>query len=159
MVNNVFETKWIREETQPSNSGSPIAPVYKLTADNDLEVDGEINIYDEIQSHADSVDIYTILSRFEQGDESVLSKRNGQYVDLTELPMTFAEMHQKIIDSENEFNSLPLAIRSEYEFDVSKFIADIGSDHWFNLLSPTKEDSAKQDPASEVKKSEVTSVE
>ena len=101
------------------------------------------------------MDIYTILSRFEQGDESVLSKRNGQYVDLTELPTTFAEMHQKIIDAENEFNALPLEIRSEYEFDVSKFIADIGSEHWFNLLSPNK-----QDPVSEtVEKSEVTSVE
>ena len=70
MVSNVFETKWNREETQPTNAGSPIAPVYKLTADNDLELDGEVNLYDEIQSHADSVDIYTILSRFEQGDVS-----------------------------------------------------------------------------------------
>ena len=150
----MFETKWNREETQPTDSGSPIAPTYKLTVDNDLEVDGEVNLYDEIQSHADSVDIYTILSRFEQGDESVLSKRNGQYVDLTQLPTTFAEMHQKIIDASNEFDALPLEIRSEYEFDVSKFIADIGSDHWFNLLSPTK-----QDPVSEiVKESEVVTV-
>ena len=153
----MFETKWNREETQPTNSGSPIAPVYKLTVDNDLEEDGEINLYDEIQSHADSVDIYTILSRFEQGDESVLSKRNGQYVDLTQLPTTFAEMHQKIIDAENEFNALPLEIRSEYEFDISKFIADIGSEHWFNLLSPNKQE---QDPVSEIdEKSEVNSVE
>ena len=134
----MFETKWNRSETEFTNSGSPIAPVYKLTADNDLEVDGEVNLYDEIQSHADSVDIYTILSRFEQGDESVLSKRNGQYVDLTELPTTFAEMHQKIIDATNEFNALPLEIRSEYEFNVSKFIADIGSEHWFNLMNPVK---------------------
>ena len=150
----MFETKWNREETQPTDSGSPIAPVYQLTVDNDLEVNGEVNLYDEIQSHADSVVIYTILSRFERGDESVLSKRNGQYVDLTQLPTTFAEMHQKIIDAENEFNSLPLEIRSEYEFDVSKFIADIGSEHRFNLLSPIKQDSA-----SEIEKSEVTSVE
>ena len=158
----MFETKWNREETQPTNSGSPIAPVYKLTADNDLEVDGEINLYDEIQSHADSVDIYTILSRFEQGDEGVLSKRNGQYVDLTELPTTFAEMHQKIIDASNEFNALPLEIRSEYEFDVSKFIADIGSEHWFKLLSPTKEDSVTktvEKSEEKVEKSEVKSVE
>lgn len=155
----MFETKWNRAETEFTDSGSPIAPVYKLTADNDLEVDGEVNLYDEIQSHADSVDIYTILSRFEQGDESVLSKRNGQYVDLTQLPTTFAEMHQKIIDAENEFNALPLEIRSEYEFDVSKFIADIGSEHWFNLLSPNKQDPVSKIDEISDKKSEVTSVE
>ena len=127
-----------------------------------MEVDGEVNLYDEIQSHADSVDIYTILSRFEQGDESVLSKRNGQYVDLTELPTTFAEMHQKIIDASNEFNALPLEIRSEYEFDVSKFIADIGSEHWFKLMNPVKKDTVSktvEKSEEKVEKSEVKSVE
>ena len=142
----MFETKWNRSETEPSNSGDAIAPVYKLTADNDLEVDGELDTYAEIQSHADSVDIYTIISRFEQGDEGILTKRNGQYVDLTQLPTTFAEMHQKIIDAENEFNALPLDIRSAYDFDTSKFIADIGSDHWFNLMNPVKSEPVLETP-------------
>jgi len=137
----MFETKWNRSETLSTVCGDPITPVYKLTADNDLEVDGEIDTYAEIQSHADSVDIYTIISRFEQGDQGVLTKRNGQYIDLTELPTTFAEMHQKIIDATNEFDALPLEIRSEYSFDVSQFISDIGSDHWFSLMNPTKKDS------------------
>ena len=148
----MFETKWNRSETEPTNSGSPIAPIYKLTADNDLEEDGEINIYDEIQSHADSVDIYTIISRFEQGEEGMLSKRNGQYVDLTQLPTTFAEMHQKIIDAEIEFNALPLDVRSAYDFDTSKFIADIGSDHWFGIMNPVKNETV-------IPESEVTPIE
>ena len=137
----MFETKWNNSETPSTECGDPIAPVYKLTPDNDLEVDGESDIYAEIQSHADSVDIYTIISRFEQGDQGVLTKRNGQYIDLTELPTTFAEMHQKIIDATNEFDALPLEIRSEYSFDVSQFISDIGSDHWFSLMNPIKKDS------------------
>ena len=83
-------------------------------------------------------------------------------MDLTQLPTTFAEMHQKIIDAKNEFDALPLDIRSAYEFDVSKFIADIGTDHWFNLMNPVKKDSVTktvEKSEEKVEKSEVKSVE
>ena len=85
-------------------------------------------------------------------------RRNKTYINntnITRINTTFAEMHQKIIDASNEFNALPLEIRSEYEFDVSKFIADIGSEHWFNLMNPVKKDTVSET----VEKSEVTSVE
>ena len=56
----MFETKWNRTPSADSEPGSQLAPVYTLTADNDLEQDGEINIYNQIQSHAESCDIYKI---------------------------------------------------------------------------------------------------
>ena len=150
-----FETKWNRSETIPTNSGDRFAPVYKLTVDNDLELDGETDLYAEIQSHAESVDIKTIIARYQAGDESILNSRHGQYIDLSELPCTFAEMHQKIIDAENEFNSLPIEIRSEYDFDTAKFIADIGSEHWANMFNHIKASGIDDDNKDDKKKEEL----
>ena len=147
----MFETKWNRSEAAYSETGSRFAPQYKLTADGDLEQDGEIDTYAEIQSHADSCDIYTILQRYENGETDVLNRRNGQYVDLTEFPTTFAEMHQKIIDATNEFDHLPLRVREEYNFSAAEFIADIGSDRWFNLMNENREKPAETENKEDLK--------
>ena len=42
-----------------------------------LEETGEINLYDEIQSHAESVDIHVLMKRYANGDAEALSKQQG----------------------------------------------------------------------------------
>ena len=131
----MFETKWNRKETEPSQPGERFAPVYRLTADGDLEQDGEVDTYAEIQSHAESCDIYKIMERYLNGETELLNRKSGQWIDLTELPTTFAEMHQKIIDAEQAFLELPLDVRAEYNFSTAEYIADIGTEHWINIMS------------------------
>lgn len=138
-----------------SESGSMFAPEYGLSTDKDGSIDliqiGEKNIYDEIQSHADSVDINTILSRFENGDISVMSQRNGQYLDVSDMPNNFTELLQKIIIAERNFDELPAEIRSQYS-SVEEYINDIGSEKWNNLFNPTepvKDEPVKDEPVKE----------
>lgn len=96
---------------------------------------GKSNLYNEIQSHKDSCDIYKLLERFQAGDVSALSKVAGQYIDITEAPKTLAEAYTFIGNAEKFFSKLPLKLREEYDFDPSKFVSDLGSAHCNSLLS------------------------
>lgn len=95
---------------------------------------GTSNLYEQIQSHRDSVDIYKILERYAAGDLGVLEQAHGQYIDITEAPKTLAEAYTYIANSKKYFENLPLKVREEYDFDASKFVADIGSEHFNNLF-------------------------
>lgn len=95
---------------------------------------GTSNLYEQIQSHRDSVDIYKILERYSAGDLSVLEQAHGQYIDITDAPKTLAEAYTYIANSKKYFENLPLKVREEYDHDASKFVADIGSDHFNNLF-------------------------
>nr|QJB19422.1 MAG: internal scaffolding protein [Microvirus sp.] len=150
----MFANRYERPETAYTEHGDRMAPVYALKADKngviDLVQTGEKDLYQEIQSHADSVDIRTIMQRYEQGDSTVLSRTNGQYVDITEMPTNFAEMIQKVIVAENHFTELPKEIRELYNYSVTEYIADIGSERWLGLFTDKKEDIAPVEPVKEV---------
>jgi hypothetical protein len=110
----MFKTKWQTQEPQFSEPGSRFAPVYSLASKEhgcfELEITGEKDIYTEIQSHADSVDIKNIMLRYELGDENILQQRTGMYVDITGLPTNQAEVNAITITAKNQFDSLPLEL-------------------------------------------------
>lgn len=135
----LFDNKYTRMgKRYYAECGSRIAPVYTLAATEkgviELEITGQKDLYSEIQSHADSVDIKSILLRYEHGETEVLKQRNGTYVDITELPTSFAGILQLVISAENEFAALPLEIRKEYNYNASEYIADIGSERWMSIF-------------------------
>ena len=137
----MFEFKnWLHREpsTIRSNSGSPFK-VDKLLQLVDgryelVEV-GKSNLYEEIQSHKDSCDIYKLLERYQNGDVSALSKVAGQYLDITDAPKTLAEAYTFVSNAERFFSKLPLKLREVYDFDASKFVGDLGTDRCNSLLS------------------------
>lgn len=98
--------------------------------------------YAEIQSHAQSVDIKNIMLRYEMGDTNILNKTNGQFIDISDMPTNFADIMKTVITAENNFNELPLDIRKEYNFNVSEYIADIGSERWLKTLGIESNDNA-----------------
>lgn len=146
----MFKTKYSEREKIITNSGNRFAPVFSLASKEagvlDLEITGEKDTYAEIQSHADSVDIKSILLRYEMGDETVLNKRSGQYIDITDMPTNFADIMKTVITAENQFNELPLDIRKEYNFSVAEYVADIGSEKWMKLLGITNESTPEPTP-------------
>ena len=71
----------------------------------ELVPNGQDDIYDMIQSHAESVDIDTILSKFVAGDPDALAKTQGTFGDFTNLPTSYAEMLNVINESEQFLNS------------------------------------------------------
>lgn len=114
----VFLTQFDARDRIISNAGSRIKQLYEARVDNqghiDLVESGTEDLYDYIQSFKESVDINTIVKRFAAGDTDVLARRQATYGDFTQLPGTYAELLNTVIQGENYFNSLPLETRAKF---------------------------------------------
>lgn len=121
---NMYDTDFKREFTC---SGEVEAPIYSPSVDNEgritLEVTGTRNISEFINSFRDSCDINNIVARFNAGDASVLSRSQGAFFDATQLPHTYAEMLNTVINAEQTFNQLPLEVRERFENSYVKWIS------------------------------------
>lgn len=127
----MFRTQYDPRDRVFQPVGSPVKTLYGPKFDGNgtmyLVETGKENLYDYIQSHADSVDIHVILKQFQNGDVSVLSRVQGAYGDFTQMPKTFAEALNTLIAAEQYFNSLPVDIRAQFEHNFNKFIASMDS--------------------------------
>lgn len=123
--------------------GSEIEVLYSPVVKDDgtigLEVSGENNIQEEIDSYAESTDLNVIISRYMNGDMEALNRNMMNFGDFTKFPKTYAEMLQLQIDSNNLFNSLPNEIRQKFDNDKDKFFAQSGTEEWFKIMNPIKE--------------------
>lgn len=122
----MWKTQFDARDRSVANAGTPIRKLYKGFYNEkgqvELKEDGEEDLYDFIQSFADSTDIHTIVRRFTNGESDVLEKVQGFYGDITEMPRTYAEALQRIADSERVFNSLPVDVRSRFGHSFSEFL-------------------------------------
>lgn len=155
-----FKTMYDRERVV-SDPGSPwkieYAPVFDEKGVWHLEETGKTSLYDEIQSHAASVDINLIMKQIEAGDPSVLNKRHGVYLDVTQFPQTYAEMLNIVINGEKEFMELPLDVRAKFNHSFSEFCATIGSNEWnekLGFVSQKEDITPVEDEVKEVKADE-----
>ncbi len=123
----MFKTQYDARDRIQSNPGNPIKQLYSGSYNErgqiELKEDGTENIYDFIQSFAESTDIHAIMRRFENGEVDVLEKVQGFYGDVTDMPKTYAEALQRIADSEKVFMSLPLDVRAKFGHSFSEFLA------------------------------------
>lgn len=154
-----FDNLYRERKRVYSVPGSSEVPTYRpVIGDSgaiDLILDGMINIYDQIQSHKDSCDVNLMIKRFENGDLTALgTPRDPVYMDVTDMPKTYAELYQKVIDAKNEFNALPLDLREKFDFDPDKYISQMGTAVWFDVMKdyykpvpdPTVADPTIPDP-------------
>lgn len=137
-----FATQFRPHKRFNSNVGSPVRTTYGAVYDEKgriyLEEKGTENLYDYIQSFADSCDIHVLLKRFANGETDVLSRAQGFYGDVTEFPKTYAEMLNRVIEGENFFKELPVDVRSKFGHSYSEFLASIGSPEFFDALGLVK---------------------
>lgn len=123
----MFKTQYDARDRIESNPGNPIKQLYAGSYNErgqvELREDGTENLYDFIQSFAESTDIHAIIRRFENGEVNVLEKVQGFYGDVTEMPKTYAEALQRIADSEKVFMSLPVDVRAKFGHSFSEFLA------------------------------------
>lgn len=138
---SVLRTPWLKarydceREHYPTCAGTggvEIEYVPHYAPDGTLTVKevGKHDLYADIQSHADSVDLNNILARYANGDPSALNVRTGNYGDFVGMPKTYAELLNRTLDGERAFNQLPLDVREKFDFDFGKWLADAGSDDW-----------------------------
>lgn len=132
-----------------SCSGNSVRPVYSSKIDDrgvlELQVVGEEDTYPLIQSYKDSCSINYLLAKYANGDVNALSKVQGVYGDFTELPKSFAEVLQRVIDGENFFNSLPLDVRQQFGNDFRRWFAEAGTDSWLASMGISSADSVSSD--------------
>lgn len=107
--------------------GSPEKIVYQSRYNKEGELvlfeSGKEDLQAYIQSHAESVDINVILTRFANGDKAALSKAQGSFGDVTGLPSTYAEMLNSVIMAQETFERLPRDVRQSFDNSWSKWLA------------------------------------
>lgn len=118
-----------------------------------LDESGKINLYEEIQSHADSCDIHVIMDRYVSGDVGALSQVQGAFLDVTNMPKTYAEYLNTINSLERSFMALDPDVRSRFGNSFAQFLASAGDDDFLIRLGHQVEDSSEDNP---IKKEEVS---
>ena len=123
-----------------SNPGDPIhiifSPVFDEKGNIELVESGKENTDDIIQSFAEECDLNVILSKYLNGDNTVLSNGIGSYGDFTNMPKTYAEVLQLQIDAKKLFNELPVDFKQKFDNDPNKFFVQAGSEEGFEKLDP-----------------------
>lgn len=111
---------------------------------------GKDDIKQMINSFRDSTDMSFILQRLAVGDSSVLSQRPGMFGDFTQMPTTYAEALQLVIDGRREFDALPLDVKNSFNNDFRQFLATAGTPEWNEKLSVLKRSEDLEVPVSPV---------
>ncbi len=152
----MFKTQYDARDRIQSNPGSPIKQLYAGSYNErgqvELREDGTENLYDFIQSFAESTDIHAIMRRFENGEVDVLEKVQGFYGDVTEMPKTYAEALQRIADSEKVFMSLPVDVRAKFGHSFSEFLAASNDADFLERLGVQVDNPVAPEPVPEVVK-------
>lgn len=133
-----FTTQFTKHPRVRANSGSGVKVLYTPRFDEagnmDLVESGRENLYDFIQSHADSCNIHLILERFARGDVSVLSRTQGSFGDFTDMPGSYAELLNTVISGEQYFMGLPIETRAKFDHSFQKWLVSSGSAEWLEKM-------------------------
>lgn len=126
-----------------SCAGNAFEPVYSARYDDSgvliLEQVGERDIVAEINSHAESVDINNILLRYSRGDTDVLSRVQGFYDDVTDMPRDYKEILNTVKRCEDFFVSLPVEQKERFNNSFSEFMVSLGDKDFLEKFYPQNE--------------------
>lgn len=136
-----------------TNPGNGLIPTYSPRYATDgvlvLKEDGQHNLYEEIQSHRDSTDIELIIDRYFNGDPTALSRVQGTYADITNMPQNMHEAMALVDNARRDFESLPVDIKQLFDNDPNQFLATLGTEEWFNKMQISQNNEAKSVESSE----------
>lgn len=143
-----FKTAYNRGETTNSELGSETAPIYEYRIDKKTGRKvcvqcGETNIYEMIQTSAESSKLENIIKKATMGDITALNTREVQYLDITEYPTTLMEMQNKILKATQEFEKLPIEIKNKFDNSAERYISYLGTEE-FNKIMGYKEEKIEK---------------
>lgn len=110
-------------------------PTYTANEDGLPVESGTVNLYDEIQSHRQSVELSTLLQRYAQGDVTALNQIEGVYADVVDMPSTYSELFERVRDAENSFNALPEDVRVLFDNSPVSFWQSIGTPEFASKIA------------------------
>lgn len=138
----MFKTQYNREPFKAC-SGERVRETYAGRYDNKghliVEPVGKIDAYAEIQSHAESVDLKHIISRYENGDVNALNRVQGFYADVTSAPTTLADVLNVAEKGRDLWYSLATVVREKFNNSYSEFLASISDGSAFEILGQKQE--------------------
>lgn len=91
---------------------------------------GKTNLYEFIQSHADSVDINILMAKFRNGDTEALTRVQGIYADISDMPKTMADLLNKVKAGEDAFMALDVETRGLFNHSLAQWLASAGTPEW-----------------------------
>lgn len=146
-----FKTQYDARDRVFSDPGSPEHITYAGRYDEKgrvvLEESGRENLYDYIQSYAESCDIHVLMKRFANGDVDALSHKQGFYGDFLDFPKTYAEALNHMNEMERQFMALPVETREKFGNSFTEFLAASGEADFLERLGIKKESVAEPVPA------------
>lgn len=144
-----FKTQYDARERVFTDPGSPEHITYAGHYDEKgrvvLEESGRENIYDFIQSHAESCDIHVLMKRYQNGDVQALSQKQGFYGDFLDFPKTYAEALNHMNEMERQFMALPVETREKFGNSFSEFLAASAEPDFLDRLGIKKESVTEPD--------------
>lgn len=147
----IFATKFDSHARVHPNPGSGIRQLYtpELAPDGEINLipSGEDDLYQEIQSHRDSVDIHVLLARYRNGDLEALSRRQGLFGDFTSYPKTYAELLNTVIQGKSYFESLPVETREKFDHSFEKFMMSMDNMGKFAEMMGFVNEDAPNEPS------------
>lgn len=93
-----------------------------------LKCTGRVDQYAIIQADRMSTDINVILSRFADGDSTVLSRMQAVFGDFTGLPDSYIGMVNMIEEGKRNFEQLPPQMRAVFGNDFVRMLASYEED-------------------------------
>ena len=158
----LVRSNWLQERFSPDrhrlfcDRGSRVvttfSPVYDQRGIWHLEETGKENRYLDIQSHADSCDINVIMARYRNGETDVLSRVQGFFGDVTNLPTNYIEVMNAKLKAEQLFNGLTPEIKEKYGNSVDQFMAALGTKEGLMDIGFKFDDEKPVDPIEPIKK-------
>lgn len=134
-----FPTFYNRAAAPVSESGCGVRPVFSSRFDDCgvlvVEQTGKDDLYASIQSHADSCCVDTIIRRYNSGDMTALSQRQGLFLDTTAYPASFADLLNIVRDHQLAFEALPADLRSKFGNNFAAWASAAGTTDWLNTLN------------------------
>ena len=146
-----FKTQYDARDRIFSDPGSPEHITYAGHYDEKgrvvLEESGRENIYDFIQSHAESCDIHVLMKRYQNGDVEALSQKQGFYGDFLDFPKTYAEALNHMNEMERQFMALPVETREKFGNSFTEFLAASAEPDFLDRLGIKKDSASEPVPA------------
>lgn len=156
-----FEMKQASSEKYQTRTGTPYLEEYEYKVDEKgvkklVKTDKKINVYERIQADYDSTDINKLMLRFSLGDTEAINVRSGQFLDVTEMPTTLAEVFDRAVQAEQLFVALPTDLKEMFNNSPSEFFAQYGSKEFEDKMNKYNDRFVNHQFDEEVIKSEST---
>lgn len=150
----MFKTQYSPDRPRPKSvPGSGVKTLYSPEFDKQgrmtLVESGKEDLYGYIQSHRDSVDIKVLLTRYQNGDVSALTRAQAFYMDTTGMPKSYSEFLNRMHEGRNHFDRFPAEVRARFNNDFNQFLAAMDSPDFVSMLS-VKQPEQVQETVKEV---------